>query len=53
MDKIQFAFESKNYEVDLCAYESDMILLPDGRMLHVSGWLESCPPKPQSLEIVS
>jgi hypothetical protein len=42
-------FEGVKYEVDLEAYETDKILLPDGRLLQVQGWHESHPPKPVKL----
>lgn len=47
--KIKFSFEDENYEVGMEAYNTNKILLPDGRVLEVSGWLESYPPHAMGL----
>lgn len=49
--QIQFHFESNDYEVSLRAYDLDRIVLPDGRVLDVSNWAETDPPKPLGLNV--
>ena len=50
--KIRFNFEGKSYQVGLEAYDTSIITLPDGRILVVSGWLESFPPIPMRMRPV-
>ena len=45
-DKITFEYDGQKYEVGLEAYDQDMIVLPDSRILRVIGWLETSPPQP-------
>ena len=49
---ITFDFEGRHYKVDMSVYEKELIKLPDGRILLVSGWLETMPPKPRGLSIL-
>ena len=46
---IFFSFEEMYYTTDAEAYDLNIIVLPDGRVLEVEGWLESNPPKPAGL----
>lgn len=50
--KIKFTFEEENYEVAMEAYNTNKILLPDGRILGVTGWLERFPPIAQGLTLM-
>ena len=45
MNEIKFEFEGKTYKVGMEAYDKNLIILPDGRILKVTGWLESYPPQ--------
>lgn len=49
---ISIFFENKEYAVDMAAYQTSLIGLPDGRILQSDGWLESYPPQPGQLTIV-
>lgn len=46
---ISFNYENKSYEVDMRAYDSNLIELPEGDIIEVGGWLERYPPIPQHL----
>jgi len=49
---IKFRFEDKAYEVGDEAYDKCKIVLPDGRLLEPTKWLESFPPQAEGLHIV-
>ena len=50
---INFEYDGVEYLVDKSAELLNYIQLPDGRILHVTGWIESLPPYPETLaEIV-
>ena len=51
--QIAFKYEDRLYAVDMKAYDLNRIVLPDGRMLEATAWLESYPPKPQGLHEVN
>lgn len=46
---ISFTYEDSLYHVDMAAYITNYIELPDGRILSVNGWYEVCPPLPTGL----
>lgn len=52
MRPIIFGYEDKVYSVGYEAYEKNLIVLPDGRVLEVGCWLESSPPQPADLKEV-
>lgn len=52
MEPIIFGYEDKVYSVGYEAYEKNLIVLPDGRVLEVGCWLESSPPQPAGLHEV-
>jgi hypothetical protein len=54
-DNIRFVFEGVVFIVDMVAESEDrLIRLPDGRILKVvNGWVESMPPTPRALEVVT
>lgn len=47
---IAFEYEGTTYEVSDRAYDTEMIALPDGRVLHVLSWSELAPPIPREFE---
>lgn len=49
---IHVFFEDKVYTVDIEAYQTNLIGLPDGRVLQTDMWMESYPPKHGKLTIV-
>ncbi len=49
---INFEFEGNQYTVEARAYDLNRIVLPDGRILEATGWLESYPPQPKLLFVV-
>jgi hypothetical protein len=51
-EHIRFSFEDKQYTVPLEACNSDVIALPDGRVLVVGKWLESLPPIPTDFRVI-
>lgn len=52
-EMIEFEFEGEFYEVDLDAKEKNIILLPDGRYLHATGWITVKTPIPLQFTIIS
>jgi hypothetical protein len=48
---ITFMFEGVTYQVSPDAYDTDLIKLPDGRLLRVEGWIEKAPPSPIKLQL--
>ncbi len=52
-EKITFEYDGKTYVVKGDAYNKNLIRLPDGRILKVGSWLESCPPHPYEIEDVT
>lgn len=46
---IEFVYEGKRHSVESRAYDLNRIVLPDGRVLEASTWLESSPPQPEGL----
>lgn len=51
--KIRLCYDNEDYEVEMEAYDKNLdILLPDGRVLSVNGWLESYPPQPMGIKEV-
>lgn len=51
---ITFTYEGVEYTCPMgTSQDPDSILLPDGRLLAVSGWLESLPPIPTGLTVIS
>ena len=49
---IAFTFEGKNYLAPLTARHTNLIHLPDGRLLMVCGWVDSIPPMPTRLRAI-
>ena len=49
---IKFKYDGIYYVVDKSAEQINYIALPDGRILHVEGWLEIAPPYPRALSEV-
>ena len=49
---ISFIFEDTHYSVSMDAYDTNHILLPDGRTLQAQGWRESFPPQVSGLIVV-
>lgn len=49
---ISFVFEDTRYFVSMDAYDTNYILLPDGRTLQAQGWFESFPPQVGGLVVV-
>ncbi len=50
---IQIEYDGSTYEVDPAdAYAEDLIVLPGGVVLRVTGWEEASPPRPVGLERV-
>lgn len=49
---IHFEFEGVHYTVDMKAYYTNYIGLPDGRVIESNGWLESYPPQACGLHVV-
>lgn len=49
---IEFVYEGVPYTVSSRAYDTDLIILPDGRALEVYGWSETEPPSPIELHQV-
>ncbi len=47
--EIEFTYEDKHYTVPSRAYDLNRIVLPDGRVLEATKWLESSPPQPEGL----
>lgn len=47
---IEFRFDEVDYTVSHEAYDLELIVLPDGRVLVVNGWRESEPPIPIELK---
>lgn len=45
-------FEGYIYRVDLEAYATELILLPDGRVLAVEDWKLGFPPEPEEFSVV-
>lgn len=43
---IRFIFEGVEYEVSGVAYDANLIVLPDGRVIEPAGWFDSLPPHP-------
>lgn len=43
--KISFEYEGEHYTTSMAAYSKSGIVLPDGRLLRVTLWLESLPPQ--------
>lgn len=49
--KIKLSYDNQDYEVGMEVYDKNLdILLPDGRVLSVTGWLERNPPQPDGLK---
>lgn len=49
---IHIYFEDKQYTVDIEAYRTNLIGLPDGRVLQSAIWMESYPPQHGKLSVV-
>jgi hypothetical protein len=50
---ISFNFEGKTYEAPIDAYMTNLIALPDGRLLMVSKWFDKVsPPIPMNLRAI-
>lgn len=50
--EIEFTYQGTRYTVPSRAYDLNRIVLPDGRVLEATGWLESYPPQPEGLHEV-
>lgn len=46
---INFNYEGKSYEVDMRAYNTNLVQLPEGEILEIGSWLERYPPIPQHI----
>ena len=48
-----FLYENAFYDFDSeqCYCKNSLVRLPDGTILAVQGWLESCPPKPHGFKV--
>lgn len=53
MSDIRFTFEGKRYTAPAAFYDTGMARLPDGRIVRPNTWLESLPPQPQGIAVVS
>lgn len=51
--EIHVSYEGKKYTVPMAAYDTNLIGLPDGRVLQSAGWLESYPPQHMALSEVT
>lgn len=49
---ISVFFEDKEYKVSMEAYQTNLIGLPDGRVLQANMWMESYPPQHGQLRVV-
>lgn len=52
MEPIIFGYEDAVYKVAPEVYKKELIVLPDGTVLQVFGWLDSNPPQPAELQEV-
>ncbi len=52
MRDIRFEFEGKTYTAPAGFYDTSLAILPDGRTVTATGWLESLPPKPTGIKLV-
>jgi len=50
---IYFSYDGQRFVVEGRAYDVGRIVLPDGRLLEASGWLESMPPQPTGLHEIN
>ncbi len=52
MSDIRFMFEGKRYTAPASFYDSGFAMLPDGRVVAATAWLETLPPKPEGIKVV-
>jgi hypothetical protein len=48
---ILFTFEGTTYRAPGAFYKTNRVQLPDGRLLHAAGFLETFPPQPTGLSV--
>ena len=49
---ITFEWKGIKYRISNDAYHRNYMMLPNGVLLHVTGWLESFPPQPAEISEV-
>lgn len=52
MEKFNFETDTYEFDANRCYDTTGLVLLPDGRVLRVTGWFESYPPIPAGFKVV-